>query len=63
MPTEASSKSGFTMSGNRSSDGRTGFSPGRNSANVGTRISWWARIFLVSDLLRATSSPVGDDPV
>src|SRR6058998_1689793 len=63
MPTDASSSSGFTMSGNRSSDGRTGFSPGRNSANAGTRISWSARIFLVSDLLRATSRPVGDDPV
>src|SRR5256712_5088477 len=62
-PSEASSNSGFTMSGKRSSDGRTGFSPGRNSANAGTRISWCARIFLVSDLLRATSSPVGDDPV
>src|SRR2546430_7057663 len=40
IPTDASSSNGFTMSGNRSSDGRSGFSPGRNSANAGTRMPW-----------------------
>src|SRR6266571_2763246 len=61
MPTDASSSSGLTISGKRSSDGRTGFSPGWHSANAGTRIPWYARIFLVSDLLRATSSAVEND--
>ena len=38
MPTEASSSRGFTIRGNRSAEGRTGFPPGWNSANAGKRI-------------------------
>ena len=63
MPIDASSSKGLTISGKRSSEGRSGFSPGWNSAKAGTRMPWYARIFFVSDLLRATSSPVGDEPV
>ena len=63
IPTEASSSSGFTISGDRSAEGRTNSAPGGNTAKSGTRIPWNARIFLLIDLLRATSSPVGEEPV
>ena len=63
IPTDASSSRGFTIRGNRSADGRTNSAPAWNTVKSGTRMPWKARIFLLIDLLRATSSPVGGLPV
>src|SRR5258706_16363313 len=63
IPIDASSSSGFTIRGNRSSDGRTSLSPSWNSANAGTRMPGYVRIFLVGDVLRSIGSADGDEPV
>jgi hypothetical protein len=63
MPTEASSSSGLTIRGYRTAEGRRNGSPVWNTANSGTRMPWNRRIFLLIDLLRATSRAVAGEPV
>ena len=63
MPTEASSSTGFTISGKRRSLGRRQGDPFSISMKRGVRTSWWFSTILVSALWRDSISPAGSAPV
>jgi hypothetical protein len=63
MPSEASSLSDFTKSGNSISGGRRSFFPRRSTQKAGTRTPWCARTIFESALSRARVSPRGLQPV